>query len=171
MDELFARRQTVTVHFCDICIPEVRNVFYRLARQGHITGAVRDKALLLLRKHLVEGRLMHIHHITDRNVIDTETISAKAWYKLGNLTPNQKRNPRPLAGPTDQLVIAAALHLDRVLNGFVLVANDVGLAQVARRFNIEVWLLREMSLGELRKKLEVRHRGRAVTLLRNRQPI
>lgn len=168
--ELFARKQTVTIHFCDICIPEVRNVFYRLSRQGDMTPTERDKALRLLRRHLVEGRLMYIHHITDRNVIDTEKIAKSSWYGLGtNLTQKQKRHPRPLAGPTDQLVIAAARHLKRVLKGFALVTDDTGLAEVAKRFGIEVWLLRQMSMADIRKKLVVRYRGRAATLIRNRR--
>lgn len=123
VNQIFAKLNIITVHFPEICIPEILQSFHRKVKEKRISSGARE----VLKKSFLEDikqRLICIYHLSDRDIIGVDQIIPKAW--SGNMIS------KPKIGAVDCSVVSTAVRFREVMSGVFLVSSDAGMNNIAK---------------------------------------
>jgi len=129
VNHIFAKLNVITVHFPEICIPEILQSFHRQVKERKFPSRIRE----VLKKSFLEDikqRLICIYHLSDRDIIGIDQIIPKSW--SGTLAP------KPKIGPMDCSVISTVVRFREVMSGVFLVSSDIAMNKIAKTMNIKV---------------------------------
>lgn len=150
---LFRHPRLMTMHFVDVCIPEVRHTFFKGAKLSFFQPSERT-AMLTSFKIDLEAQRMFIHHVTDTNIISTQSIIPKAWRGVEVRMVNGQKEAKPKVGSIDCLILSSAMQMKNLFENFYLVTADKKMADMARLLSIPRMLLQAWNVGQIRKQLQ-----------------